>query len=451
MAAFVAIGHVFAADSTALLERGATRDQVIAAFGPPVGSAKAGTKEIIHYRNGSVTLANGRVERINLKPAAAPAPPPPASPPTPAATAAAAPNEAKSPLADVWISRFDDATRDASRRSAPILALFTSSDASPASRQFQKEIALHPEFVNAFRGRYDLLNVDFPVRTEVSPDILQQNEAWRDQFGVRGYPALLILDATGVKIAEVAIADSAPGSAFRGRLLAAVDAAHPLPEPTRSTPVPITVVEPAPAPTSTLHVAPTQVTSGLTTARWLIAGALIAGTLVAGVMLFVLWLMLRKLNKPVALTRRSSMASRIDQAASGLPSHAEILAWPREKLCHVVSGLAEREGYVVEAPRRGSEKDLILKRPGNPVPEAIVSCVTGGAGVIPTRKIREMVGILAADDVPEGWFISPAGFSMDARAYAEQHKVRLIDGARLLEQLGDLPTFALPKILALAR
>ena len=77
-------------------------------------------------------------------------------------------------------------------------------------------------------------------------------------------------------------------------------------------------------------------------------------------------------------------------------------------------------------------------------------CVTGSAGVVPTRKIRDMVSALAADEVPAGWYVSPMGFSLDARAYAEQHNVRLIDGPRLLEQLSDLPTFALPKVLALA-
>ena len=58
---------------------------------------------------------------------------------------------------------------------------------------------------------------------------------------------------------------------------------------------------------------------------------------------------------------------------------------------------------------------------------------------------------MAAEDVAGGWFVSPMGFSLDARAYAEEQNVRLIDGARLLTLLSDLPTFALPKVLAAAR
>jgi hypothetical protein len=144
------------------------------------------------------------------------------------------------------------------------------------------------------------------------------------------------------------------------------------------------------------------------------------------------------------------MATRISHAASGLPSHGEIVAWSKETLCHVTTRLAETEGYVAEEQRSDSDKDLLLKRPGNPAPKIVVCCVTGSAGVIPTRRIREIVGMMAADDVPSGWYVAPMGFSLDARAYAEQHHVRLIDGTSLLEQLSDLPSFALPKVLASA-
>ena len=145
------------------------------------------------------------------------------------------------------------------------------------------------------------------------------------------------------------------------------------------------------------------------------------------------------------------MAWRIDHAASGLPSHGEISAWTKQTMCNLMVRLAETEGFVAEEQPIGSDKDLVLKRPGNPAPEVIVCCVTGNAGVIPTRRMREMVGMLAADDVPAGWFIAPMGFSLDARAYAEQNNIRLIDSLVLLEQLGNLPSFALPKVLAAVR
>lgn len=460
--AFSSAALVVAADSTPKIGQGSTKQQVIEAFGPPIGHANLGKVEILHYRNGQVRLENGRVERLNLRPVSAPPAPAVQAPTTPAAPApsknsstAVGDKDSTSPLADVWITRFDDAVRDASRRNSPILALFSHSDDSPASRQFQKEIIFHPEFVNAFRANYVLLYLDGSARSE-SPAATESPQALRDRLGVRTNPALQILSAGGEKIAAVEISDSVPGSRYRTRLIAAVMAAYTLPTPVapKEEPKPVAVApKPEAVPLAAsphIHVAPAEISAGLTSARWFVIGALCVGTLLSGAMLFVLWLVLRKLNKPVALTRRTSMASRIDHAASGLPSHAEILAWPKETLCNVVGRLAELEGYEAELTKRG-EKDLILRRPAVPTPEAIVCCVSGNAGVIPTRRVRELVGVMAAEDIGGGWFVSPMGFSLDARAYAEEQNVRLIDGARLLTLLSDLPTFALPKVLAGAR
>jgi hypothetical protein len=409
-------------------------------------------------------LENGRVERMNLRPVS-PAPGPAVqAPTTPAATPASSTTSSagtiggekdSKPLADVWITRFDDAVRDADRRNSPILVLFTHSDGSPASRQFQNEIIFHPEFVNAFRANYVLLHLDGSAGNE-SPAATGSSQSLRDRLGVRANPAQQILTAEGEKIAAVEISDPVPGSRYRTRLIAAVVAAYTLPTPVapREEPKSVAVAPPPEAvplaESPHIHVAPAEVSAGLTSARWFVIGALCVGTLLSGVMLFVLWLVLRKLSKPVALTRRTSMASRIDHAASGLPSHAEILAWPKETLCKVIGRLAELEGYEAELTKRG-EKDLILRRPTVPTPEAIVCCVSGNAGVIPTRRVRELVGLMAAEDIAGGWFMSPMGFSLDARAYAEEQNVRLIDGARLLTLLSDLPTFALPKVLAGAR
>jgi len=456
-------GQLAAGDATVTVSRGATRDEVIAAYGRPTGQSKVGNIEILHFRNRQVRLENNRVVRVTSIPEpAAPAHSAPVAAAVPAAADVANaspsstvqnPSEPPSPFAAAWITGFEHATRDAARRDSVILALFTQSDASPAARQFQREIALHRDFVNAFRARYVLLQVDFPAREDLAPALRAENETLRERFGIKRFPAVLILSAAGEKIASVPVDTGAVlGTAYRERLMAAIIAAYTLPAPAPvAHEAPVAAPKP-PEPTPVpIVVAPAEVTSGLTTARWLIMAALAGGTLLAGVMLFVLWLFIRKINKPVALNRRSNMATRISQAASGLPSFAEIRAWPKEMLLHVLIRLAEVEGYVADEQPFGSDKDLVLKRPGNPAPEIVICCATGNAGVIPTRKLRELVGIMAAEDVPNGWYVSPSGFSADARTYAEQHNITLIDASRLIDQLSDLPTFALPKVLAPVR
>ena len=444
----------YSAESPPEIGYGATRQEVIDVLGPPIGRSRLGAVEILHYRQGQVRLENGRVERVSLK-ATAPRPAPATSAPSAKGAITPAGKETRNPegrnaFTEVWMTNFEDALRDAARRDSVVVALFTSSDATPASRQFQREVAWHPEFVNAFRGQYVLLHVDYPVRTELAEELRAQNEALRNSYGVEHFPAMLVLSPTGERLGAVEISDAAPSSAYRGRLISAVMAAYNLPTAPVATAAPREVpIEPvAPAAPAQVHVAPAEITNGLESARWLILAALGAGTLIAGIMLFALWLVIRKMNKPVALNRRSSMASRIDHAASGLPTHAEILTWSRDAVCRVTARLAETDGFEVEVQPRGSDRDLVLKRPGNVTPDAIACCVTGSNGVTSARRLKDLAEILAEENIPEGWFISPMGFSLDARAFADQNNIRLIDSGTLLVQLGDLPTFALPTVLA---
>lgn len=73
-------------------------------------------------------------------------------------------------------------------------------------------------------------------------------------------------------------------------------------------------------------------------------------------------------------------------------------------------------------------------------------CAGGNAGVIPAKRIRELVGLLTADGVKQGWFIAPMGFAAEARAYAEKHGVKLIDCQRLVGLLHELPPVAIPSV-----
>ena len=453
--ALLGAGQLLASDGPPAISRGATREEVVAAFGRPSGQSKLGHIEILHFGERQVRLENGRVERISLVRSAAPRPPVPAEPtpaptvvePPPVQSPASAAPDGPASLADVWMTDFAHATREAARRNSVVLALFTSSDASPASRQFHQQVTLHPEFVNAFRTQYVMLHVDFPARAELGSELSAQNAALRDRYGVDVLPVLLILSADGEEVASVEIGSAPPGSVFRARLIAAVAAAYTLPAVDLPAPP---AVEEAPKPVSpppALHAAPVEIKTGLTTARWLITVALVAGTLLAGVMMFFLWLLIRRVNKPAAVYRPTNMAARISQAASGLPTSAEIGAWSKDTLRHVVRRLAETDGFIVEVQPGGGQKDLILKDPGTLAPEILVSCHTGNAGVIPLRRIREMVGVMAAEEVSAGWIVAPMGFAIDARTYAEQNNIRLLDALVLLNQLADLPTFALPKVL----
>jgi restriction system protein len=80
----------------------------------------------------------------------------------------------------------------------------------------------------------------------------------------------------------------------------------------------------------------------------------------------------------------------------------------------------------------------------------VVCCAAGFGGPVSIKRVRELFGTLAVEGVPTGWFVSPAGFAHEARVYAEDKGLVLIDGGQLLEQLRNLPPMVLPKVLARA-
>ena len=45
---------------------GATKDEAIEAYGWPTGQSQSGTKEILSYPQGRITLENGRVEKVDF-------------------------------------------------------------------------------------------------------------------------------------------------------------------------------------------------------------------------------------------------------------------------------------------------------------------------------------------------------------------------------------------------
>jgi restriction system protein len=169
-----------------------------------------------------------------------------------------------------------------------------------------------------------------------------------------------------------------------------------------------------------------------------------AGVLLAGVGVWWLWRYRAQSDPPA---RASNMTARISDAAAGLPREQELRHWPRERLRSVAVGLAESEGYEVVTLAGGAEADLALRRLGETTPRVIVWCAAPH-GAVHAKPIRELFGTMTAEGAPVGWFVATVGFSADAKTFAEQHDIVLIDSERLATMLRDLPPLILPKVLA---
>ena len=428
-----------AADSRPVVGPGATKEAVIDAYGWPTGQSVSGTKEILNYPQGQVTLENGRVEKVDFSMKMAwPAPRPRPGPPS--ATTVKKP---EAPV-DFWLTNFDDAVREAKRRRARILALFTGPDWSPGSKQFHEEVEFHPDFVNAFTGDFVFLRLEFANRAPITPELRDQNNRLRERYGVTTYPALIVLGTDGTLVATVDLAKPQAGDTYRARVIAAVREVRDLlalrpPEPSPETEKAPPVAEgPKRSPVSA------AVAAGLQAAGRVVTNAFALGALITVVLFWLVWRNWAGKRPPPP---KFSMASRISDAASGLPTHEELTAWPKEKICALIAALAESEGYAAVVQPPGGDKDVVLKRAGEARPRVLVCCVPARAGIVPAKRVRELFGTLTAEGVEVGWFVAPAGFASEALTYAGQNNIILFDAERLLAQLRDLPPLVLPKVL----
>lgn len=202
---------------------GSSRDQVLAEFGPPRGSTKAGAKEILSYPFARVLLEGGRVTEIALLgplPKAAPSAAPAAAAPMPSSAVAAAPPvepaapTPSSPRADdPWILNFETAKATATKDRKRILVLFTGTDWCGPCQEFQAQVAYHPDFLRTFSPSFVFLKINWLRNTPQPPAEAEQAARLRQQYGIAVYPTLLVLSADGTELTRV---DTRKGRAASG-------------------------------------------------------------------------------------------------------------------------------------------------------------------------------------------------------------------------------------------
>jgi hypothetical protein len=419
---------------------GATKEAVLAAYGAPVLQSRLGPREIFKYPQGQIVLEEGRVLRLEFKKGEAPRlPEKPVSREAPASVAADSTG---------WKTDFESASREAAQRSAPLLVWFAGSDWSGPSRQFRDEVAMRGDFVATFRSRYVLLRVDLADHNGNPRD---PHARLREKLGVTVYPTLLILSAAGENLAKIDLSRPPAGESYAARVNATVREIHDL---LGFSPLAAAPGVGASIPATTTHrpvraVTPGQVADSLLSAGWGIVPAVGTGLVV---MLTLLWLLWRNWSRPGLQYRPVSLAGRISEAASGVPTLAEIATWSKARVVVVAAGLAESEGFLAELRADGAndEADIRLRKAGEPEVQGLVCCLGAKAGLVTAKRVRELFGLMTVEGAPQGWFVAPLGFSAEARVFADEHRIRLYDGQRLLAQLHELPPVELPKVVTRA-
>jgi len=104
--------------------------------------------------------------------------------------------------ADGWQTDYKAALEQAAKTNKPVLLDFTGSDWCGWCIKLDKETFSQPEFKTFAEKNLVLVTVDFPRGNSQSADVKKQNGELQQQFGVNGYPTLVLVDSKGKELAR---------------------------------------------------------------------------------------------------------------------------------------------------------------------------------------------------------------------------------------------------------
>ena len=93
-----------------------------------------------------------------------------------------------------WMVNLEEAYNESKKTGKPIMANFTGSDWCGWCKRLDKSVFHQPGFDKWADENVVLLELDFPKRFRVPPEIAQQNNSLKQQFGVRGFPTIWLFD-----------------------------------------------------------------------------------------------------------------------------------------------------------------------------------------------------------------------------------------------------------------
>ncbi len=102
-----------------------------------------------------------------------------------------------------WITDYPAALRQAARENKIVLLNFTGSDWCGWCVKLEKDVFSKPEFAAYASRHLVLVKIDFPRKARLPAAEAAQNAGLQRQFGVRGFPTLIAVDASGRKVAEI--------------------------------------------------------------------------------------------------------------------------------------------------------------------------------------------------------------------------------------------------------
>ena len=98
---------------------------------------------------------------------------------------------------NAWMTDYAAAKIKAAAEQEALLLECTGSDWCPPCMRLNKEVFSQVAFLDYAAEELVIVKLDFPRKKAQSAELKAQNIALRDQFGIRGYPTVLLVTAEG--------------------------------------------------------------------------------------------------------------------------------------------------------------------------------------------------------------------------------------------------------------
>jgi protein disulfide-isomerase len=109
-----------------------------------------------------------------------------------------------------WGDDYEKALAQAKSEKKMVLLDFTGSDWCPWCIKLDKEVFSKPEFKSYAKENLVLVEVDFPQTKHLTRKITEQNSKLQKEYGIKGYPTVVVLNSDGKKVGELGYQEGGP-------------------------------------------------------------------------------------------------------------------------------------------------------------------------------------------------------------------------------------------------
>ncbi len=113
------------------------------------------------------------------------------------------------PAAD-WGTDLPKAIAKAKAENKLVLVDFTGSDWCGWCIRLKKEVFDTPEFAAYAAKHLVPVEIDFPRKKAISPELKAANKALADQYGIEGFPTIIVLDGSGKQVGKLGYLPGGP-------------------------------------------------------------------------------------------------------------------------------------------------------------------------------------------------------------------------------------------------